>query len=56
MAAVAALCRRLGGERLPWRYHFAHGQPRCIEQYWVHLGRRCVSTSTWTPCRCPAPG
>ncbi|WP_285960189.1 AraC family transcriptional regulator [Pseudomonas tohonis] len=38
MTAVAALCRRLGGERLPWRYHFAHGQPRCIEQYWVHLG------------------
>ncbi|GAB3370634.1 AraC family transcriptional regulator [Azotobacter armeniacus] len=38
MAALTALGRRLGGERLPWRYHFRHAEPRYVEQYWVHLG------------------
>jgi len=38
MAALTALGRRLGGERLPWRFHFRHAEPRCVEQYWVHLG------------------
>ena len=42
MAAVAGMCRRLSGERLPWRFHFAHGQPRYIEQYWVHLGEEVL--------------
>ncbi|ACO76748.1 Transcriptional regulator, AraC family [Azotobacter vinelandii CA] len=38
MAAATALGRRLSGERLPWRFHFRHAEPRCVEQYWVHLG------------------
>ncbi|MHA6495090.1 AraC family transcriptional regulator ligand-binding domain-containing protein [Pseudomonas borbori] len=38
MTAVSATSRWLSGERLPWRFHFSHGQPRYIEQYWVNLG------------------
>lgn len=37
MTAVAALSRRLSGERQPWRFHFRHAEPRYVEQYWVHL-------------------
>jgi AraC-like DNA-binding protein len=38
MTAVVALCRWLGGERLPWRFCFNRGAPRHIEQHHVHLG------------------
>lgn len=38
MTAVVTMARWLSGERQPWRFHFAHSQPRYIEQYWVHLG------------------
>lgn len=38
MTAVLGMSRWLSGERLPWRCHFSHGQPRWVEQYWVHLG------------------
>ena len=38
MTAVVAMARWLSGQQLPWRFHFAHAQPRYIEQYWVHLG------------------
>ncbi|MEC5161235.1 MULTISPECIES: AraC family transcriptional regulator [unclassified Janthinobacterium] len=38
MAAVAALCRWLGGERLPWRFCFNRGAPRHSEQHEAHLG------------------
>lgn len=38
MTAVVALCRWLGGERLPWRFCFNRGAPRHIEQHQVHLG------------------
>lgn len=38
MTAVVALCRWLGGERLPWRFCFNRGAPAHIEQHQVHLG------------------
>ena len=38
MTALASCSRWLADERLPWRFEFAHAQPRYIEQYWVHLG------------------
>jgi AraC-like DNA-binding protein len=38
MAALAGLCRWLGGERLPWRFCFNRAAPRHIEQHHVHLG------------------
>ena len=38
MTALVALCRWLGGERLPWRLCFNRGAPRHIEQHHVHLG------------------
>ncbi|MEW6373066.1 MAG: AraC family transcriptional regulator ligand-binding domain-containing protein [Pseudomonadota bacterium] len=38
MTAVVALCRWLGGDRLPWRFCFNRGAPRRIEQHHVHLG------------------
>lgn len=38
MTAVAALCRWLGGERLPWRFCFNRTRPRHTEQHEVHLG------------------
>lgn len=38
MTALVALCRWLGGERLPWRFCFNRSAPRHIEQHQVHLG------------------
>ncbi|TBU99128.1 AraC family transcriptional regulator [Phytopseudomonas dryadis] len=38
MTAVVALARRQQGERLPWHFQFAYGEPAYVEQYWVHLG------------------
>lgn len=38
MTALVALCRWLGGERLPWRFCFNRGAPRHVEQHHVHLG------------------
>jgi AraC-like DNA-binding protein len=38
MTAVVALCRWLGGERLPWRFCFNRAAPRHVEQHHVHLG------------------
>jgi AraC-like DNA-binding protein len=38
MTAVTAMCRWLGGERLPWRYCMNRGAPAHIEQHQVHLG------------------
>lgn len=38
MTAVVALCRWLGGERLPWRFCFNRASPRHTEQHEVHLG------------------
>lgn len=38
MTAVVALCRWLGGERLPWRFCFNRSAPRHVEQHHVHLG------------------
>ena len=38
MTAVVAMCRWLGGERLPWRFCFNRGRPRHAEQHEVHLG------------------
>lgn len=38
MAAVTAMCRWLGGARLPWRYCFNRTQPRYVEQHEMHLG------------------
>ncbi|TWI67251.1 AraC-like DNA-binding protein [Pseudoduganella lurida] len=38
MTAVVALCRWLGGERLPWRFCFNRAAPRHVEQHQVHLG------------------
>jgi len=37
-AGVVAMARWLSGQRLPWCFHFAHPEPRHVEQYWVHLG------------------
>ena len=38
MTAVTAMCRWLGGERLPWRYCLNRGAPAHVEQHEVHLG------------------
>ena len=38
MTALVALCRWLGGTRLPWRFCFNRGAPRHVEQHQVHLG------------------
>ncbi|AXA90751.1 AraC family transcriptional regulator [Massilia sp. YMA4] len=38
MTAVVALCRWLGGTRLPWRFTFNRAAPRHVEQHEVHLG------------------
>lgn len=38
MTAVVALCRWLGGARLPWRFTFNRAAPRHVEQHEVHLG------------------
>ncbi|MCX9156390.1 AraC family transcriptional regulator ligand-binding domain-containing protein [Niveibacterium sp. 24ML] len=38
MTAVTAMCRWLGGEHLPWRYHFNRTRPRSPEHHQVHLG------------------
>ena len=38
MTALVALCRWLGGARLPWRFCFNRGAPRHVEQHQVHLG------------------
>lgn len=38
MAAVTGMSQWLAGQRLPWMFHLTCGQPRHIEQYWVHLG------------------
>lgn len=38
MTAVVALCRWLGGARLPWRFCFNRAAPRHVEQHQVHLG------------------
>jgi len=38
MAAVTAMCRWLGGERLPWRYCLNRSAPSHVEQHEVHLG------------------
>lgn len=48
LTAVAAMSRRLSGERLPWRFHVAYPQPRHVEQYWVHLGEQLVFDSQMT--------
>lgn len=38
MTAVVALCRWLGGTRLPWRFTFNRAAPGHVEQHEVHLG------------------
>ena len=38
MTAVVAMCRWLGGQRLPWRFCFNRCSPRQREQHEVHLG------------------
>lgn len=38
MTAVVAMCRWLGGARLPWRFCFNRARPRHTEQHEVHLG------------------
>jgi AraC-like DNA-binding protein len=38
MSAVSAMCRWLGGERLPWQYCFNRTQARRTEQHEMHLG------------------
>lgn len=48
MTAVVAMSRRLSAERLPWRFHFSHGKPRYVEQYWVHLGEELTFDSQLT--------
>lgn len=39
MTALAAMCRWLAGEQLPWRYCFNRARPRHVEQHEVHLGQ-----------------
>ncbi len=53
MAAVIAMSRRLGGERLPWQIHLRHARPRYIEQYWVHLGEDLHFASPYDLMRLP---
>jgi AraC-like DNA-binding protein len=38
MTAVVAMCRWLGGQRLPWRFCFNRCAPRQREQHEMHLG------------------
>lgn len=38
MTAVTAMCRWLGGERLPWRYCMNRSAPAHVEQHQAHLG------------------
>lgn len=38
MAAVTGMCRWLGADHLPWRYHFNRTRPAALEHYTVHLG------------------
>jgi AraC-like DNA-binding protein len=38
MTAVTAMCRWLGGERLPWRFCINRSAPAHVEQHEVHLG------------------
>jgi len=38
MTALAAMCRWLAGETLPWRFCFNRARPRHVEQHEVHLG------------------
>jgi len=38
MTAVTAMCRWLGGERLPWRYCLNRSAPAHVEQHEAHLG------------------
>ena len=38
MTAVTAMCRWLGGERLPWRYCLNRSAPSHVEQHEAHLG------------------
>lgn len=40
MSAVAAACRWLAGERLPWRFAFNRGAPRECDAHEAHLGTR----------------
>lgn len=40
--ALDNLSRWRAGRALPWTFYFAHPQPRCREQYQVHLGERVV--------------
>ncbi|TWI52533.1 AraC-like DNA-binding protein [Pseudomonas duriflava] len=37
---VAAMCRWLSGEHLPWHFLFSHAQPSYLEQYQAHLGNQ----------------
>ena len=39
MTALAAMCRWLSGEALPWRFCFNRARPRHVEQHEVHLGQ-----------------
>jgi AraC-like DNA-binding protein len=39
MTALAAMCRWLAGEVLPWRFCFNRARPRHVEQHEVHLGQ-----------------
>ena len=39
MTALAAMCRWLAGEALPWRFCFNRARPRHVEQHEVHLGQ-----------------
>lgn len=42
MTALYAMSNRLAQEKLPWRFYFAHKEPRYIEQYWVHLNEEVL--------------
>lgn len=39
MTALAAMCRWLAGQSLPWRFCFNRARPRHVEQHEVHLGQ-----------------
>ena len=53
MTAVTALLRTLMGASLPWEYRLAWGEPRHVEQYWVHLGERLRFDAPVTCMRLP---
>lgn len=38
MTSVVSACQWFYGQRLPWRFAFAHPAPNHIEQYWLNLG------------------